>query len=250
MTIAADYKAVVLVDATGDTAVVSGGGVEAAAVRVTIANDSTGLVSIDDNGGSLTVDGTITANAGTGNFSVVGTKSSNGGVPGSTNLGILAAVATAAAPSYTEGNQVSLSTDLAGGLRTAAGAGGLTDAQLRAYAATLGVTATAAVGTGVTLTLPAAGAGNFQYISKLEITADTATVALGANASAVVTSTNLNGTPAWNVKIERNGGGVNTVARGAVLPFRSAVANTATTIVAPATANTVWRLNVEYYTGP
>lgn len=33
-----------------------GGGVEADSVRVTIANDSTGLVSVDDNGGSLTVD--------------------------------------------------------------------------------------------------------------------------------------------------------------------------------------------------
>lgn len=33
-----------------------GGGVEASALRVTIANDSTGLVSVDDNGGSLTVD--------------------------------------------------------------------------------------------------------------------------------------------------------------------------------------------------
>lgn len=37
----------------------SGGGTEAAALRVTLANDSTGLVSVDDNGGSLTVDGTV-----------------------------------------------------------------------------------------------------------------------------------------------------------------------------------------------
>lgn len=37
----------------------SGGGTEAAALRVTIASDSTGLVSVDDNGGSLTVDGTV-----------------------------------------------------------------------------------------------------------------------------------------------------------------------------------------------
>ena len=42
-----------------------GGGVEAAALRVTLASDSTGVLSIDDNGGALTVDGTITANAGT-----------------------------------------------------------------------------------------------------------------------------------------------------------------------------------------
>jgi hypothetical protein len=43
----------------------TGGGVEASALRVTIANDSTGVVSVDDNGGSLTIDGTVTANAGT-----------------------------------------------------------------------------------------------------------------------------------------------------------------------------------------
>ena len=55
---------------------VTGGGTEASALRVTIANDSTGVLSIDDNGGSITVDGsisvanTITANlaAGTNNI--------------------------------------------------------------------------------------------------------------------------------------------------------------------------------------
>lgn len=38
---------------------VVGGGTEAAALRVTLASDSTGVVSIDDNGGSLTVDGAV-----------------------------------------------------------------------------------------------------------------------------------------------------------------------------------------------
>jgi len=37
----------------------TGGGTEATALRVTLANDSTGVVSIDDNAGSLTVDGTV-----------------------------------------------------------------------------------------------------------------------------------------------------------------------------------------------
>lgn len=37
----------------------AGGGTEATALRVTIANDSTGVVSIDDNGGSITIDGTV-----------------------------------------------------------------------------------------------------------------------------------------------------------------------------------------------
>jgi len=35
---------------------IAGGGVEADALRVTVASDSTGLLSVDDNGGSLTVD--------------------------------------------------------------------------------------------------------------------------------------------------------------------------------------------------
>ena len=45
---------------------VVGGGAEATAQRVTIANDSTGVLSIDDNGASITVDGTVTANPATG----------------------------------------------------------------------------------------------------------------------------------------------------------------------------------------
>lgn len=50
----------------------TGGGVEASALRVTLANDSTGVLSVDDNGGSLTVDGTVTADAGAGTFTVDG----------------------------------------------------------------------------------------------------------------------------------------------------------------------------------
>lgn len=38
---------------------VVGGGTEATAQRVTIASDSTGVLSVDDNGGTLTVDGTV-----------------------------------------------------------------------------------------------------------------------------------------------------------------------------------------------
>lgn len=52
---------------------------------------------------------------------IQGLKSNNGGPPGSTNIGTLPAVATAAAPSYTEGNQVALSVDLAGALRSSGG---------------------------------------------------------------------------------------------------------------------------------
>jgi hypothetical protein len=63
VTIASDSTGVLSVDDNGgsltvDNAALSvtGGGTEASALRVTLANDSTGVVSIDDNSGSLTVD--------------------------------------------------------------------------------------------------------------------------------------------------------------------------------------------------
>ncbi len=49
---------------------VTGGGVEAGTLRVTIANDSTGLLSVDDNGSSLTVDGAGTAMVDDAAFSI------------------------------------------------------------------------------------------------------------------------------------------------------------------------------------
>jgi hypothetical protein len=48
---------------------------------------------------------------------VAGGLTNNNAAPGATNVGTLGARATAAAPSYTEGNQVTLSTDLSGRLR-------------------------------------------------------------------------------------------------------------------------------------
>lgn len=68
VTIANDSTGLLSVDDNGasltidnSTLAVVGGGTEATALRVTIANDSTGLLSIDDNGSSITVDGTVTA---------------------------------------------------------------------------------------------------------------------------------------------------------------------------------------------
>lgn len=83
---------------------VTGGGAEATALRVTIASDSTGVVSIDDNGGAITVDGTVTADTelttadldtggGTDTRAVVGIvgSASGGGqlIPGSSTDGLL-----------------------------------------------------------------------------------------------------------------------------------------------------------------
>lgn len=71
VTVANDSTGVLSVDDNGssltvDNAALSvvGGGAESTALRVTIANDSTGVLSVDDNGGSLTIDGTVTVTHG------------------------------------------------------------------------------------------------------------------------------------------------------------------------------------------
>lgn len=65
---------------------VTGGGVEAAALRVTLASDSTGVVSVDDNGASLTVDGTVAATqSGAWNISTVTTVTTVSAVTAITN---------------------------------------------------------------------------------------------------------------------------------------------------------------------
>lgn len=51
--------ATVNVDIQNSWAGLTGGGTEAGALRVTIANDSTGVLSIDDGGSSITVDGSV-----------------------------------------------------------------------------------------------------------------------------------------------------------------------------------------------
>lgn len=97
-----------------------------------IKTDSTGSVQVDiesaptltvsDGAGSLNViidSGTTTVTQSTAanlKAEVVGTKSNNGGAPGSTNVGTLPAVANAAAPTQTEGNQVALRAQLDGDL--------------------------------------------------------------------------------------------------------------------------------------
>jgi uncharacterized lipoprotein NlpE involved in copper resistance len=82
---------------------------------------------------------------------IEGDKANNGGPPGSDNLGVLPAVATAAAPAYTEGRQVGLSVTLAGTLRVTAVGGASTVDQ-----GTGGLSAWKVDGSGVTQPISAA----------------------------------------------------------------------------------------------
>jgi hypothetical protein len=74
--------------------------------------DSTGAVNIT---GQLAAGHTVAQTGAP--WEVDGNKTSDGAAPGTDNVGALTAIATAAAPSYTEGRLAGLSTDLAGTLR-------------------------------------------------------------------------------------------------------------------------------------
>ena len=112
----------------------------------------------------------------------------------------------------------------------------------------LWVSGVSAANTAVTLTLPAAGAGLFHYITHLDITRATS-LAVAGSATLTHTSTNLPGSPQWSVG--------NALAIGAhapdvridlSFPMHSSVANTATTIVAPAGGlGVITGINVAYF---
>jgi hypothetical protein len=89
-------------------------------LKVKHSTDGSGTVtailtaSTSGGGGGSASSGSVTIS---GNPAVVGTKSNNAAAPSTTNVGALTSVATASAPSYTEGNLVAPSTDLGGKTR-------------------------------------------------------------------------------------------------------------------------------------
>jgi hypothetical protein len=113
----------------GDVDIASplGAGTEAAALRVTVATDSTGVLSVDDNGGVLTVDGTVTANlaAGTNTNEVVGDVAHDAAAAGNPVLaaGVAQANDDTAPPNRvsTESDATRLATDFDGALYVRAG---------------------------------------------------------------------------------------------------------------------------------
>lgn len=120
--------------------------------------------------------------------------------------------------------------------------------------ATLVQAASPAANTAATLTLPAAGAGLFHYLTHVFI-ARHATAALAGGGTLAVTTTNLNGLT-WRVGNQASitvaimQPGV-LVDSEYVHPIRSAAANTASTIVLPAPgAAVLWTAWCAYYVGP
>lgn len=112
------------------------------------------------------------------------------------------------------------------------------------------VTATAAAGTGVTLTLPAPGVGLKQFIDSITITRFASALLTAAAAPVTVTTTNLTGLPSFDFGADATAQGVvERIMLQPSLPFSAAAANTAVTIVCPATTAVIWRVTVAYATG-
>lgn len=131
-----------------------------------------------------------------------------------------------------------------------AGVGSIRDANHIPYPTTSWVTNASTANTSVTVTLPAAGAGLYHYITHLDITRH-ATALLSGTATLTYTTTNLPGSPAWSFGNAMAAGGTQIdVSADFSSPLKSSVANTATTFVAPAAgAAVLTRINVGYFVG-
>jgi len=113
------------------------------------------------------------------------------------------------------------------------------------------VTANGASGAAVTATLPAAGVGLKHYITKIEMIAFAAAVRVAAATPVLVTTTNVVGTPTFTFQANAAALGTSEIQdKNFVLPLATTTANTATTIVCPATTSVIWRVNVFYYVAP
>src|SRR5271154_1455921 len=85
---------------------------------------------------STTITGTVAVTQSTSPWVVSGNLTHNNAAPAANNVGVLPAVASTAAPTYTTGDQVLLSTDLAGNLRVTFAAASEQNVNLNQWAGT------------------------------------------------------------------------------------------------------------------
>lgn len=207
-----------------------GGGTEAAAMRVTIANDSTGVVSVDDNGstlsvddggGSLTVDGTVgisgtvTVDMGSNNDvqGDVAHDSADSGNP----VKIGAKARTANPTAVANGDRVDLFSDDVGKLVV------LPNAPRDLVTQQTTDTTT----TSETTILTAGGAGVFLDLTQLVITNASAT------ATVVTLKDSTTGTTRGKYALAANGG----IVLNFQTPFKQGTANNNWTATSSATVN-------------
>lgn len=109
------------------------------------------------------------------------------------------------------------------------------------------VTATAAAGSAATATLPAGGAGKFTYLTYLQIIMYATAALTGGATPNLVTTTNLPNSPVFTFPSALAVGAVAEEKYEGALAIKGNAANTAITIVSPALANSIWRINACYF---
>jgi len=111
----------------------------------------------------------------------------------------------------------------------------------------LAVSTVGVSGAALTATLPAV-AGQFHIITLIEVVLYAANNKSGVATPLTVTTTNLPGSLSWVFPTSLQTGLTAEKRYTPTIPLKSSVANTATTIVCPATANGLWQVNVLYRT--
>lgn len=112
-------------------------------------------------------------------------------------------------------------------------------------------TVTGAAGAAVTLTLPAPGAGLRHYLTSINIVRFAAALLTAGAAPVVVTTTNMPNALAFSLPADAAAAGTAfMVDQDFGLPTQATAQNTATTIVAPVTANVIWRLSAGFLIAP
>lgn len=113
--------------------------------------------------------------------------------------------------------------------------------------AILAVTQTGLSGAAVTATLPAAGVGTFHYITLIQIVKFAAALLTAGTTPVLVTTTNMPGSPIFSFNADAAAAGTSQIQQfEPAMPIGHGGANTATTIVCPATTGIIWRVNVWY----
>lgn len=205
---------------------------------ITVANsvtviDGGGSISIDDNGGSITIDGSVNI----GNSPTV-----NQGTAGAQSWPV-------SVSNFPATQQVSGTGTFNTQITTGIGTSEANPLAVKNVSNTNIVSVVGAAAAAVTATLPAAGAGLFHYIDTIEITMYNTAARTGVATPVTVTTTNFPTALAYTMPSAGAIGTVTTQMISTDRPIKSSTANTQTTIVCPATASVIWRVNVYYSIG-
>lgn len=112
------------------------------------------------------------------------------------------------------------------------------------------VSATGAAAAAVTLTIPSAGVGLYNYLNTLQIVKFATAVLTPAATPVLVTSTGIIGTPTFSFPADAAAQGTSSIQQFEFpKPVKGTATATAMTIVCPVTTGVIWRVNASFYIG-